>query len=129
MKPHPNNAPTTAAASSIPSMRILLERAVLATMLLLMLYCAGCLTSKPQITPSVHQGPTGNAISAQLPIGTRLELPADSPVSSAITAVFANELEKGMTKSSLYLVTPAYISERDARELQLLKRLEELRSR
>jgi len=124
MKPRHNNALTIVAASSIPSTRKSRPLAKLATTLLLTLCCAGCLTSRPQIAPSVHQGPTGNAIAAQLPIGTSLE-----QLPPYITAVFVNELENGRTKSSLYLVTPAYISERDARELQLLKRLEELRSK
>lgn len=94
-------------------------------MLLLTLFCAGCSSSRQSILASVHQGPLGNAVLVTLPPGTRIHLPNDSDA-AFVRAALVNEVEPGgetlVTRRPLKLATPAYIAERDARELELIRR-------
>ena len=109
----------------------------------LMLCCGGC--ANMPLT-SVHQGPLGNAVLATLPAGTRLEIPG-AESERQLEAAFVNEvrssrlnaqspkpttnLELGAwnleLRTPLKLCTPAYLAERDLREMELLKQIEILR--
>jgi hypothetical protein len=70
------------------------------------------------------QTPLGNAVLATLPPGTVLVLPKPD---QAMSAAFANEIASTgavlRTTASLLLCTPAYIAERDERELRLVEAL------
>jgi len=94
--------------------------------LALMLCAAGCISS-PELNPSVHQTPLGNAVLVTLPVGTMIWLP-NSETQDQVRAAFINELGpsgNGLKSiAPLKLATPAYIAERDAIELDLIRRLE-----
>jgi hypothetical protein len=128
MRPLPSSS-ATGKAKWIPSTKKSPALALAVMTLALMLYCAGCAHSSPELNPSVHQGPIGNAVLLTLPAGTVIQVPDDS-ITPLLRAAFANELEtqnsKLVTRTPLSLCTPAYIAERDAAELQLMKRIEEL---
>ena len=84
-------------------------------MLVLMLFSVGCRTPQPSV-----QG-TGNAILITLPAGTKIELDKKSQ------AALVNEWADGKTLTQMKLATPAYIYERDLRELEQLRIIEELK--
>lgn len=106
-------------------------RVALGMMLVLMLCCAGC-TSSRAIRASVG-GPMGNAIAMTLPVGTELRL--ESPaLARDLGQVLANEtltLGPGVlvTTTPLKLCTVEYLEERDLAEMQLILQLNALRAR
>jgi len=74
-------------------------------------------------------------VTVTLPIGTVLKLSSESSAAT-VRAAFVNALESPkpetrnselITRAPLKLSTPAYFAERDAAELQLMKRIEELK--
>ena len=92
-------------------------------MLMLMLCCGGCATSTQPAVIAVT--PNGNAWAVRLQKGTGI-----FPITSQLKAVAVNEInEHGVTTRDLYLVSRGYLYERDARELNLIRRIEELELR
>lgn len=100
-----------------------------AMMLALSLCCAACV-SGPRLMPSVAHTAQGNAILAALPAGTVLQLP-NAKDTDLMRALFVNEVEAAGAGLRLFrplrLATPAYIVDRDQREVELLMRIEVLR--
>jgi hypothetical protein len=101
--------------------------ALLATTLLLMLSCGGCVRSRLELQPSIHQGPLGNSILTRLPVGTVIQPPAVGTNNLGLLWPFANEMNGYVTTQPLMLCTPAYIAERDAAEIELHKTINALR--
>lgn len=106
--------------------------ALVAMTLPLMLSCAGCVRSRLELQPSIHQGPLGNAVMMTLPAGTLIKLPTDEGSELFLNA-FANEIDRSngrnpaQLKAPLKICTPAWVAERDAAELELHKTINALR--
>lgn len=112
----------------------------MATMLGLMLCCAGC--GHNTRLASVRQGPLGNAILAILPPGSVVEV-ASADDAAQLQMAFVNEMrpsaasppERDPTPTSrrllltapLRLCTPAYLAERDLAELEQWRVIEALK--
>ena len=134
MNPPRNNAAPTAPPRSRNSSARWPRIGLAAITLLLMLCCAGC-RSWSEYAPSVHTGPLGNAVAATLPPGTRVVIAADPPRSSIAQAftgsitVGRDSVESLLLTAPLILVTPAWIAERDARELELHRKLSDLKNK
>jgi len=108
-------------------------------MLALMPLCGGCgLGRSSGLTASVSAGPLGNAVLVTLPAGTRLLLP-DEAAARVVQAALVNEavredppeggpdpMPRFRLQQSLKLATPAYIVERDAAEMDWVRRVREL---
>ena len=139
-----NNKSTTAAPRWTASIAKSRRPARVATMLALSLCCAalGLFTScktRDRILPAIHQGPQGNATVAMLPAGTVIILPESMPstVAQSIATAFVNEAYHTQTMNGLRitlheplrLITGAYLAERDAREMNLHRRIAELEAR
>lgn len=94
-------------------------------LLAILLVSTGCaVTSTPQ--PSVRALPLGNAWLMDLPPGTVVTIPGDRE-RSQLQAIAINEMENGIVKeSAVSICSKSYLTERDERELILLKRIEEL---
>lgn len=100
-------------------------------MIALSLFCASCTTSS---RPAFQRTTLGNAVIAPLPAGTEILAIKKLP---GVEAAFANEIEGTWwgasewrclkLKEPLVLATPAYIAERDRREIELMKEIERLR--
>ncbi len=125
----PKNAATTSAVNTPTPWTKSLPRAVAVTMLVLSLCCAGCAHKLPNA--AVASLPTGNAVLVELPPGTLLTLPGNRE-QAYVRSLFPNEVEEApgaglRLRSALRLATPAYIADRDQRELMLLQVIEELR--
>jgi hypothetical protein len=106
------------------------------TTLVLSLCCAACVScrTRDEIRPAIHQGPQGNAVLATLPQWTILELPPETSDAdlAALQSAFANELAPltpnrfaFAVKTPLKILTPAYLAERDAAELNLHRLLQD----
>ena len=100
-----------------------------ATMLALMLCCAGCAHRPP--LASVNQGSLGNALLSTLPARTVLRLPHAS-ATARLHSLLVNEVtltapDSLTVNTPLKICTPAYLAERDLRELALLQQIEQLR--
>ena len=86
--------------------------------------------SKPSVSPTAE--PSANAYQLQLPAGAVIVLPTQQ-AAAQVRAVAINEIDpfaSGDTitlRTPLLLVSPAYIAERDARELQLHELIFKLR--
>ncbi len=107
--------------------------APVATMLLLMLCCVSCSTTRKYF-PAISTNRTGNAILATLPPGTELRLYENTDEFSRAfvneTRIITNTHPGCMvlkTITPLKIATPAYISERDRRELLYLQLIENLK--
>ncbi len=97
-------------------------------MLALSLFCAGCAHRLPNA--AVASLPAGNAVLVELPPGTVLTLP-DNREQGYVRALFPNEVEEApgaglRLRSPLRLASPAYIAERDQRELMLIQKIAEM---
>lgn len=136
-----NKRSTIAAPNWTASSAKLRRHARVATMLTLSLCCAAWVSCKTpdRIQPAIHQGPQGNSVIATLPPGTVILLPESMPPTTAqsIAAAFVNEAYHTQTMNGLRitlheplrLITPAYLAERDAREMNLHRRMAELEAR
>jgi hypothetical protein len=131
---HLNNEPLTARERLIPSICKSLRRAGVEMMLLLSLSCAvfvSCRTPD-EIRPAVHIGEQGNAVIVTLPVGTLIQVPVQSDA-DRVAGALINESAKTnraiMVLTPLKLVTSAYLSERDAAEMALHKRIAELEAK
>jgi hypothetical protein len=109
------------------------RRALGAMTLALMLGCAGCSAwrSRPALLPSVHQGPLGNAALMTLPAGTELRIQRPEAAHN-LGQAFVNEMEPvsgggWQLRTALRLCTPAYLAERDQRELELMREIQRLK--
>ena len=92
-----------------------------------MLFAAGC-ASLP--TASISPSEAGNAYRVVLPAGTVIFLPSQKS-RQQVHAVAVNETTRGGDRditltAELQLVSPAYIAERDAAEVRLVRRILEL---
>jgi hypothetical protein len=113
------------------------RRGGLGMMLGLTLCCASCATGPGVTRPSVNA--TGNGVLTSLPPGTLIAV--DPVTGDLLQKVFVNEIapaewtytdEHGRPrtervlwlKKPLKLCTPEYLLERDAREVELMRRLE-----
>ena len=112
--------------------KVKLKKPVLLVMTLwLILCCVGCI-SRSQYYPTVSTQ-TGNGTIATLPAGTQIRLYKDG---SEISRAFVNETKLVSDDSKncivletvvpLKLATPAYINERDERELIYIETIERL---
>ncbi len=96
-----------------------------------MLCVASCSSvSRPSLQAPADSQQTGNAYRLLLPAGTTI-VPADERSRREIAAIAYNELvptarDLEMARP-LQLVSPAYIAQRNATELQLLKVIAELK--
>ncbi len=81
-------------------------------------------------------GPLGNSYRLQLPAGTVISLPTQA-AADQVRAVAVNEIEPSSVlrppftvrlTAPLQLVSPAYMAERNATEINLLKTIAELRA-
>jgi len=113
-------------------MRKLKKPVPLVMTLWLILCCVGCI-SRSQYYPTVS-AQAGNAVIATLPVGTEIRLYKNG---SEISRVFVNETKLVSDGSKncivletivpLKLATPAYINERDERELIYIDAIESLK--
>ncbi len=124
------NARSNSSASSRTSRTKSPAPARLAITLALSLCCAAC-AHRPALAPAIAQTARGNAVLMTLPAGTQLQFP-DANSHELARAVFVNEVEAKpgralQVRSPLRLATPAYIDDRDARELALIEQIERMK--
>lgn len=131
-RPRKTNGATIAHGISPTSSGSLPKLRRVATSLALMLCVAGC--TSVSSTPSVAPAPAtalGNSYRLLLPAGTKLELP-DARSRQQTAAIAINELAPANGAAlelakPLQLVSPAYIAERNAAEMTLLREIVELK--
>lgn len=83
----------------------------------------GCATTSSRPTPSVLQTSRGNAWAIQLPIGTQIKMIDPKQ----LQAIAVNEMEGEVITKPVILVSPAWVTERDERELELYRTIEKLK--
>ncbi len=133
MRARPKSGATIASTPS-PSVKPKSPSSKLTAILpLLMLCVVSCSTvSQPSIQPA-QGAPAANAFRLQLPAGTKIA-PVDDRSRRELEAIAHNELEPQLVRARevelakpLQLVSPAYIAQRNATEMHLLKMISELK--
>ena len=90
---------------------------------LIAIFLTSCANLSSRPTPSVLETPSGNAWAITLQKGTKISVER----SEQLYAVAVNEIKEGVLIEDCVLVSKAYLLERDERELQLYRIIEEIK--